>query len=414
MENGSKFHLVTLGCPKNEVDSEKIAGTLFADGMESTDHPDDADLIVVNTCAFVEEAREESIETILNLAEFRNEKSKIVVTGCLAERYGGEIQDSLPEVDHVAGFGFPVSLTRKTDVPELDLLNLPRPASDKPWAYLKIAEGCDRACGYCSIPSFRGPQRSRSINAIIEEVEALQVKEVVLVAQDLAAYGRDQGVGQKSIIPLMEEIGEKVEWVRLLYLYPSELNTQLIEAISSSAVPYYDLSLQHVSSPLLRRMKRWGGDEKFRALISRIRESCPGAVFRSNFIVGYPGETEEDHDQLIDFVREMQLDWCGFFSFSDEQHTYASGLDGKVDRSLVLERLKELTSMQDEITSLKRDSLIGEKVSVLVDSRGVGRTYREAPEIDGIVSVPDSCKVGEFVDLIVNGAIGPDLETELL
>tara|TARA_Y100001970_G_C14226073_1_gene855758 strand:+ start:1336 stop:2580 length:1245 start_codon:yes stop_codon:yes gene_type:complete len=414
MQNGSKFHLVTLGCPKNEVDSEKIAGTLFADGMESTDHPDDADLIVVNTCAFVEEAREESIETILSLAEFRNEKSKIVVTGCLAERYGGEIQDSLPEVDHVAGFGVPVSLTRKTDVPELDLLNLPRPASDKPWAYLKIAEGCDRACGYCSIPSFRGPQRSRSKNAIIEEVEALQVKEVVLVAQDLAAYGRDQGVGQKSIIPLMEEIGEKVEWVRLLYLYPSELNTQLIEAISSSVVPYFDLSLQHVSSPLLRRMKRWGGDEKFRALISRIRESCPGAVFRSNFIVGYPGETEEDHDQLIDFVREMQLDWCGFFSFSDEQHTYASGLDYKVDRSLVLERLKELTSMQDEITSLKRDSLIGEKVSVLVDSRGVGRTYREAPEIDGIVSVPDSCKVGEFVDLIVNGAIGPDLETELL
>ncbi len=206
MSIGSKFHLVTLGCPKNEVDSEKIAGTLFAEGMKSTDDLNDADLIVVNTWA---------------------------------ERYGKEMQDSLPEVDHVAGFGVPVSLTRKADVPELDLLNLPRPASGKPWAYLKIAEGCDRACGYCSIPSFRGPQRSRSISSIIEEVDALEVKEVVLVAQDLAAFGRDQGIGEKSVIPLIEEIVKKVEWVRLLYLYPSELNTQLIEAVITSPVGCY-------------------------------------------------------------------------------------------------------------------------------------------------------------------------------
>ncbi|MEC7810266.1 MAG: 30S ribosomal protein S12 methylthiotransferase RimO [Actinomycetota bacterium] len=414
MSIGSKFHLVTLGCPKNEVDSEKIAGTLFAEGMKSTDDLNDADLIVVNTCAFVEEAREESIETILNIAELRNEESKIVVTGCMAERYGKEMQDSLPEVDHVAGFGVPVSLTRKADVPELDLLNLPRPASGKPWAYLKIAEGCDRACGYCSIPSFRGPQRSRSISSIIEEVDALEVKEVVLVAQDLAAFGRDQGIGEKSVIPLIEEIVKKVEWVRLLYLYPSELNQRLIDVISCLTVPYFDLSLQHVSPPLLRKMKRWGSDARFRDLIFRIRENCPEAVFRSNFIVGYPGETEEDHDQLIEFIQEMRLDWCGFFPFSNEEGTYASDLDGKVDRSLIVERLKELGSLQDEITASKRDALIGEKVSVLVDSFGVGRTYREAPEIDGIVSVPDSCKVGEFVDLIVKGATGPDLEADLL
>ena len=413
MGSGSKFHLVTLGCPKNEVDSEKLAGSLLSDGMEATDDLASADLIVVNTCAFIEEAREESIETILSLDEFRNEDSEIVVTGCLAERYGSELQDVLPEVNRVAGFGVSVSLTKKANVPEFDLLNLPRPASTRPWAYLKVAEGCDRACGFCSIPSFRGPQRSRDINSILEEVESLQVKEVVLVAQDLAAYGRDQGVGEKAIIPLIEEITQRVDWVRLLYLYPSELNQQLIDAMCSLTVPYFDLSLQHVSSPLMRRMKRWGDAERFRDLISEIRRNSPSAVFRSNFIVGYPGETEEDQDQLIDFIKEMQLDWCGFFAFSDEEDTYASGLEGKIDRSLIIERLKELSYLQDEITSSKRDALIGERISVLVDSHGVGRTYREAPEIDGVVSVPDSCQVGEFTDLIVKGSLGPDLEADL-
>ena len=413
MGSGSKFHLVTLGCPKNEVDSEKLAGSLLSDGMEATDDLASADLIVVNTCAFIEEAREESIETILSLDEFRNEDCEIVVTGCLAERYGSELQDVLPEVNRVAGFGVSVSLTKKANVPEFDLLNLPRPASIRPWAYLKVAEGCDRACGFCSIPSFRGPQRSRDINSILEEVESLQVKEVVLVAQDLAAYGRDQGVGEKSIIPLIEEITQRVDWVRLLYIYPSELNQQLIDVMCSLTVPYFDLSLQHVSSPLMRRMKRWGDAERFRDLISEIRRNSPNAVFRSNFIVGYPGETEEDQDQLIDFIKEMQLDWCGFFSFSDEQGTYASGLEGKIDRSLIIERLKELSCLQDEITSSKRDALIGERISVLVDSHGIGRTYREAPEIDGVVSVPDSCQVGEFTDLIVKGSLGPDLEADL-
>ena len=413
MGSGSKFHLVTLGCPKNEVDSEKLAGSLLSDGMEATDDLASADLIVVNTCAFIEEAREESIETILSLDEFRNEDSEIVVTGCLAERYGSELQDVLPEVNRVAGFGVSVSLTKKANVPEFDLLNLPRPASTRPWAYLKVAEGCDRACGFCSIPSFRGPQRSRDINSILEEVESLQVKEVVLVAQDLAAYGRDQGVGEKSIIPLIEEITQRVDWVRLLYIYPSELNQQLIDVMCSLTVPYFDLSLQHVSSPLMRRMKRWGDAERFRDLISEIRRNSPNAVFRSNFIVGYPGETEEDQDQLIDFIKEMQLDWCGFFAFSDEEDTYASGLEGKIDRSLIIERLKELSYLQDEITSSKRDALIGERISVLVDSHGVGRTYREAPEIDGVVSVPDSCQVGEFTDLIVKGSLGPDLEADL-
>lgn len=412
MANGSKFHMVTLGCPKNEVDSEKLAGTLFNDGMSPTEDVLEADLIVVNTCAFIEEARQESIDTILDLSELRREGTELVVTGCLSERYGQEITDLMPEVDKVAGFGVPITLGKKSQPPLMDLLNLPRPSSSKPWSYLKIAEGCDRSCGYCAIPSFRGKQRSRDMDSILVEADSLEVREIVLVAQDLAAYGRDQGIGEKAIVPLIEKLSEKVDWIRLLYLYPSEIKAQLIESICSSEVPYFDLSLQHVSSPLMKRMKRWGNSERFRNLISDIRADSPEAIFRSNFIVGYPGETEEDHDELLAFIQDVNLDWCGFFAFSDEEGTYASRLDKKVDRSLAIERLRELSEIQDQITAKKRDALIGERVKVLVDAPGVGRTYREAPDIDGVVIVPDSLKVGEFADLLVVSATGPDLEAK--
>ena len=201
------YHLVTLGCPKNQVDSDKLAGTLAADGMAPTANPDEADLFVVNTCAFIADARQESIDTVLALSDLRRDGARLVVTGCMAERYGDELATALPEVDRVAGFGVPVVLGRRPDLPfdseatlpSFDLLNLPRPASDRPWAYVKIAEGCDRACGFCAIPTFRGPQRSRPVQSILEEVEGLDVREVVLVAQDLAAYGRDQG-DRKSVV----------------------------------------------------------------------------------------------------------------------------------------------------------------------------------------------------------------------
>ncbi|MCS5686306.1 MAG: MiaB/RimO family radical SAM methylthiotransferase, partial [Acidimicrobiales bacterium] len=317
-----QYHLVTLGCPKNEVDSDKLAGTLVADGMVSTDRPGDADLIVVNTCAFVEDARRESIDTVLALADQRRDGARLVVTGCMAERYGTELADELPEVDQVVGFGVPIALgkTRSNGAPPpaMDLLNLPRPASTRPWAYVKAAEGCDRACGYCAIPSFRGPQRSRSAESILAEVDGLGVREVVLVAQDLAAYGRDQGVGEKAIVALVGAVADRVDWVRLLYLYPSEVTDPLVDAVCGSGVPYFDLSLQHVSRPLLRRMRRWGDGDRFGALMERIRRREPDATFRSNFIVGYPGETEEDHDELLAFVADAGLDWCGFFAFSEE------------------------------------------------------------------------------------------------
>src|SRR4051812_15271992 len=388
------FFIETLGCPKNQVDSDKLTGTMLADGLVPACGPSDADVVVVNTCAFIEAARQESIDTILAMSDTRKEGARLVVTGCLAERYGDEISDAIPEIDAVAGFAdaVPVTLGRKPSSP-MDLLLLPRPKATAPWAYVKIAEGCDRACGFCAIPSFRGKQRSRSIDDILAEVDALDAREIVLVAQDLASFGRDQGQGERQIVPLVGAVAARVDRVRLLYLYPSDLTDGLIDAVCDTGVPYFDLSLQHVSSPLLRRMKRWGDGERFLRRIEQIRAREPDAAFRSNFIVGYPGETEADHDELLRFVEEAQVDWCGFFSFSREEGTYAATLDQQVDSSLVSERLAELRELQDRITAGKRDELIDAKVEVLVDEPGVGRTHREAPEIDGIVSIPDALPV---------------------
>ncbi len=413
------FWVETLGCPKNQVDSDKLTGTLLTDGMVAAHGPDDADLVVVNTCAFVHEAREESVETILALDDVRADGSRLVVTGCMAERYGDELAQALPEVDTVAGFGVPVTLGRKPTggvltvsaeaVPSLDLLNLPRPRSERPRAYVKVAEGCDKACGFCAIPSFRGPQRSRDLASILDEVDQLDAREIVLIAQDLAAYGRDQGQGTKDIVPLVRAVAERVEWVRLLYLYPSELTDELLELMAVGPVPYFDLSLQHVSAPLVRRMRRWGNGEKYLARVEQVRALRPDAAFRSNFIVGYPGETEDDHDQLLGFVGAAQLDWCGFFAYSPEDGTYAAGLDGEVPDGLVQDRLAELRELQDDITAARRDELIGTRTRVLVDEPGIARSHREAPEIDGIVNVPDSLQVGRFHLVEITGAEGPDL-----
>jgi ribosomal protein S12 methylthiotransferase len=413
-----RFWIETLGCPKNQVDSDKLSGTLLADGLIPADKPADADLVVVNTCAFVEDARRESVDTILGLSEARKPDAEVVVTGCLAERHGDELASAIPEVS-VRGFGVsvapapvPVTLGRARPVPAFDLLNLPRPRSPRPWAYVKVAEGCDRACGFCAIPSFRGKQRSRGIEAILGEVDQLAVREVVLVAQDLASYGRDQGVGERGLVPLVEAIAARVDRVRLLYLYPSELTDTLIDTVCGTGVPYFDLSLQHVSAPLLRRMRRWGDGRRFLDRIDAIRSREPDATFRSNFIVGYPGEREEDHDALLAFVEQAQLDWCGFFAYSREEGTYAAGLDGEVGQALVAERLHELRELQDRITASRRDELVGREVEVLVDEPGVGRTHREAPEIDGIVHVPDELIPGQFATVRITGACGPDLEAD--
>ncbi len=415
---GESYAMVTLGCPKNQVDSDKLEGTLLAAGYRRAGSPGDADLVVVNTCAFIESARQESVDTVLQLADARRSGARLVVTGCMAERYGDELAAALPEVDQVAGFGVPVALGSKTKGarPAFDLLNLPRPAPSAPWAYVKVAEGCDRSCGFCAIPSFRGPQRSRTAAAVLAEVDGLAaagVREVVLVAQDLAAYGRDRSgplpVDQR-IVPLVEEVARRVPWTRLLYLYPSDLSDGLIDVIgSATGVPYFDLSLQHVSKPLLRGMRRWGDGERFLDRIGDIRARYPDATLRSSFIVGYPGETEADHDRLLSFLDDARLDWVGLFAFSSEEGTHAAGLEATVPAGLAAERLGEARALVDQQTAVLRHQRVGQVVEVLVDAPGVARSAAEAPEIDGIVQVPETLPVGAFSKVEVEGVEGPDL-----
>ena len=432
----ASYYLESLGCPKNQVDAEKLAGTLRADGYRPAGSADEADLVVVNTCAFVEAARQESVDTILALAEARRPGARLVVTGCLAERYGTELAEALPEVDLVAGFGVPVTLgtaparralragdeTGGRPVPAFDLLELPRPPAQAPWAYVKVAEGCDRRCGFCAIPSFRGAQRSRPVAAVLAEVEALgpDVREVVLVAQDLASWGLDRrdpdrrgrlAAGRRPLVELMGVLADRVPRVRLLYLYPSSLDDELVEAIVASGVPYFDLSLQHASKALLRRMRRWGDGGRFLERVAAIRAAAPAAALRSSFILGYPGETEEDHDELLAFLAEARLDWAGFFPFSEEPGTLAAAAEAgdRVAPELALERLRECAELQDAITAERRSALVGQTVEVLVDEPGVGRTHREAPEIDGVVHVPATLAVGAIGPVQVTGAAGPDL-----
>jgi ribosomal protein S12 methylthiotransferase len=453
---GSRYWLQTLGCPKNQVDSDKLEGRLADQGYGRAADIAEADLVVVNTCAFIEAARQESIDTVLELSELRRPGARLVVTGCLAERYGDELAEALPEVDLVAGFGVevaespvrspaavPVALSASrtqrvgspdtdsgigpTPGPGFDLLELPRPAARAPWAYVKVAEGCDRICGFCAIPSFRGRQRSRPMDVILAEVDQLvdggngvpgapPLREIVLVAQDLASYGRDRGQGRvragregSPIAELTRAVSARVERTRLLYLYPSGLSDELVDTMLATGVPYFDLSLQHVSRPLLARMRRWGDGERFLRRIADIRAAEPLATFRSSFILGYPGETEQDHDRLLAFLEEAQLDWAGFFPFSREAGTHADALTDQVPPALALERLRECAELQDAITARRRDQLVGQRRQVLVDAPGRGRTVHEAPEIDGIVHLPPDPAPGTLMDVDLVDALGPDL-----
>lgn len=437
-----RYWIETLGCPKNHVDSDKLSGLLESQGYEVAESPEEADLVVANTCAFIEAAREESIETVLDLADRKQGTARLVVTGCMAERYGDELASALPEVDLVAGFNeslteglsvgqgsTPVTL-RKRPTPAFDLLNLPRPKTVTPWAYVKIAEGCDRRCGFCAIPTFRGDQRSRSTDEILSEARALAdggVKELVLIAQDLASWGHDRrraGRGEavevldeggtQPLIDLTKAISKEVERVRLLYLYPSGLTSGLIETILETGVPYFDLSLQHASRSMLRAMRRWGDKDRFLERIEAIRQADPNATFRSSFILGYPGETEDDQRELLEFIEAAQLDWAGFFTFSPEEGTYANDLENQVPHELALERLREVSELQDTITAARRDRLVGTTQTLLIDAPGVGRSVAECPEIDGIVMVDESLPVGSLVEVEIVASHGTDLEARAL
>ena len=351
----------------------------------------------------------------------------------MAERYGEELAAALPEADAVVGFAgegalAEVALKGRKPTGVRDLLELPRPAPRAPWAYVKIAEGCDRACAFCAIPSFRGAQRSRPPEAIEAEARSLVeqgVAELVLVAQDLAWYGRDAGE-PGSLAPLLRRLdglrADGLARVRLLYLYPSEVKDPLVATMLElpSVVPYFDLSLQHAAPGLLRRMKRWGSGERFATMIEGIRAQAPDAAFRSSFIVGFPGEREADHEELLAFLAAVHLDWAGFFPFSREDGTPAATMDGAVPDTLVHERLRECADVQDPITVAARAALVGEEIDVLIDAVDAdgcrGRTHREAPEIDGIVRLVGEelfARPGAQVRATVCGVEGPDLEAKV-
>jgi ribosomal protein S12 methylthiotransferase RimO len=430
-------YIRTLGCPKNETDSEHLRGALEASGYAIADGPDGADVVVVNTCSFIDAARKESVDAILDHIAVRKRGQKVLVAGCLVERYGKTLADELPEVD---GFMSLASYARAPDIVDsavrgvrqlcfdsgkvpLGLETRPQPTS--PTAFVKISEGCDRVCTFCAIPSIRGKHRSREPGAIAGEIRWLAergVKEVVLVAQDMSLYGRDLG-GHWLLPSLLRDLGDidGLLWLRMLYQYPQYVNDELLSAVADSApaVPYFDLSLQHASGKLVRKMRRWGDAERFLALIGKIRDRFPDASLRSAFIVGFPGETEKDAEMLADFLPEAQLDWAGFFPYSREEGTEANGfVRGRVGESVVERRMGVLSEIQSEIAERKRAALIGTDVEVLAESRdGLqtrGRTWREAPEVDAEVRLrrARAVRVGDVVRARVTGVDGLDLIAE--
>jgi ribosomal protein S12 methylthiotransferase len=423
--------LTTLGCSKNQVDSDKISSVLGDSGYVDASSPESADVVMVNTCAFIETARQESIETILGLVEAKREEAKLVVMGCMAQRYEQELVEALPEADAVIGLSRYGELLDEVDDltgwqpiqisgvkrSHMDILEaVRRPTPTMPYAYVKVAEGCNKTCAFCAIPLIRGKQRSRAGVGIVAEIEGLVeggVQEVVLVAQDLAAYGRDNDA--ESIERLVEAAAsvEGLARLRLYYLYPREIRQGLIDVMSGhpTIANYFDLSLQHSSPRLLRAMRRPGSGDGHLALIERIRIAAPDAAMRSSFIVGFPGETDSDVEDLAEFLRRARLDWAGFFPYSREDGTTAAEMDDQLLPDLIGERLRYIQNVQEEITAEKNVATVGNTVRVLVDQvedgQTVGRSFREAPEIDGVILL-DTGTAGEWVNATIVGAYGTD------
>jgi ribosomal protein S12 methylthiotransferase len=438
--------LTTLGCAKNQVDSDKVTALLAESGYAAAPSPEDADVVMVNTCAFIEAARQESIDTILEMADTKRPDARLVVLGCMAQRYETELVEALPEADAVIGLerygelvGRLDGLTRgtvdgwapiriapaRTSPLDMDILHrVERPTPTTPFAYVKVAEGCDKPCTFCAIPTFRGKQRSRAPMSIRSEIAALTaagVSEVVLVAQDLAAFGRDlfatpppeAAGGIADLLRFVSDV-DGLRRLRLYYLYPREIRPELIEVMATSPVvaDYFDLSLQHATGRLLRAMKRPGSGEAHLALIESIRTAAPGAALRSSFIVGFPGETEDDVDELAGFLAAADLDWAGFFPYSAEEGTAAADLDGRIDDDEVGERLRHLQVIQEDITAARNAAEVGRVLDVLVDQvedgTPVGRSYRQAPEIDGVILL-DGGTPGQWVRAEMVAAYGTDL-----
>jgi len=410
-----QFKIVTLGCPKNVVDSEQIKGLLSKAGFTAVDNFNDAEVIIVNTCGFIESAKQESIETVLALANYKTEgKCKyLVMSGCLVQKYAAELAEALPEVDLFLGTGdlpeLAHFLAKLESAPPRIVVSEPEKylyddsitrdySIIKPYAYVKIAEGCNNCCTYCVIPQLKGAYRSRKIPSIVQEVNDLVahgVREVILVAQDTTSYGID--LAGESLLPeLLRELCRipRLAWIRLLYCYPDFLTDELLLTIKreKKICKYLDIPLQHIADPVLKAMGRAMDKRTIYSLLQKIRTTIPEIILRSTFIVGFPGETKECYNELLAFLQEMQFDRAGFFAYSQEPGTVAALLPGQLTNREKQRRLEKATKIQEKILAEKNAHLVQQKLTVLVDGESAeyeglweGRTQGDAPEIDGLV-----------------------------
>lgn len=436
MKNTYNVGMISLGCPKNQVDGEMMLSKLADAGFNIVSEIQDSDVMIVNTCGFIDDAKKEAIETILEVAEYKNAGliSAIVVTGCLAERYQDEIIKEMPEVDAVIGIGGNKDIVKacqkalmgietttfpnKCYLPLDDERMLSTPSH---WAYLKIAEGCDNRCAYCAIPGIRGKFRSRPMESVINEAKVLAqkgFKEVILIAQDTTKYGQDI-YGEYSLDKLLKQLVkiDGIEWIRLFYCYPQRITASLIDVIAENdkICKYIDIPLQHSDKSVLKSMNRIGDGNDYKELLTKMRDRIPGLALRTTFMVGFPGETDEQFENLCSFVKDIKFDKMGCFTFSPEEDTPAFDMDNQIDDEVKNRRQEVLMDIQYTITEQCNKGRVGNKYKVIIDSfdgeKYVGRSYMDSPEIDsGIIFTSDKpLIIGEFCNVLITDYDGYDL-----
>lgn len=439
-----KILFISLGCDKNLADSETMLGMLASRGYQIVDEEEKADVIIVNTCCFIHDAMEESIETILQMAEYKKSGNlkALIVTGCMAERYREEITKEIPEVDAVLGTASYGHILDAVDealsghsyimMEPLDMLPIIEThrlvTTGGHYAYLKIAEGCDKHCTYCIIPKLRGNFRSVPMDHLIKEAEQLAadgVKELILVAQETTLYGKDL-YGEKKLPELLHKLCQisGIRWIRILYCYPEEITEELIQTMKEEPkiCHYLDLPIQHASDGILKRMGRRTSKEELVHIISRLREEIPDITLRTTLITGFPGETQEQHEELMDFVDEMEFDRLGVFTYSPEEGTPAASMSNQIEESVKEDRRAELMELQQEIAFEQAEDMIGKEVLVMIEGKVadenayVGRTYKDAPNVDGLIFVNTDAELmsGDFAKVKVTGACEYDLIGELM
>ena len=436
-----KVGMISLGCPKNQVDGEALLAKLKKAGYEIVNNIEDSDVMIVNTCGFIEQAKKEAIDTILEVAEYKNAGliSAIVVTGCLAERYQDEIIKEMPEVDAVLGIGANGDIVKTCDKALCGIVTTSFPnkcylsinderiiSTPSHWAYLKIAEGCDNRCSYCAIPGIRGGFRSRTIESCVDEAKALAesgVKELILIAQDTTKYGQDL-YGKYSLDILLKELVkiDGIEWIRLFYCYPQRITDSLINVIANEekVCNYIDIPLQHSDKTVLKNMNRVGDGDDYRALISKMRKAIPDLALRTTFMVGFPGETDEQFENLCKFTEDIKFDKMGCFTFSPEEDTPAYDMQNQIDDDVKIRRQEVLMNKQYSITEELNKQRIGRIYKVIIDTfdgeKYIGRSYMDSPEIDsGIIFTCDTnLNIGDFVNVEITDYNGYDLIGEAI